>query len=114
MAGQSHGWTGANLGLTVASMGAEAKHLIVIALVVAVVAHTFVRRFAVACLITALIAAASYAVAPFIRLEIPPTGEAIGVFIYLGWVGLGPALGIAVVIGIPFYVYRRRAKRHAT
>ena len=51
----------------------EVKHLIIIAIVVAVFAHAFVRRFTVACLITALIASASYAAEPFIRLEIPLT-----------------------------------------
>ena len=113
MAGQSRGWTGANLGLTVASMGPEAKHLIVIAIVVAILAHAFVRRFVVACLITALIASASYAAEAFIRHEIPLTMQAAGFCLYLLWGGLGTALGIAVVTGIPFYLCRRRAKHRA-
>jgi hypothetical protein len=53
-------------------MDTEDRILIAIALPVAVIAHCFIRRFFIACVVIAFASPALYAVESFIRLELAP------------------------------------------
>lgn len=91
-------------------MDTEDKIFIGIALLVAVIAHCFIRRFFVACVVIAFASPALYAVESFIRLKLPPAKLFWLPLVFLE--GGSYALGIALVVGLPFYLFRLRRRRN--
>ena len=92
-------------------MDTEDKIFIAIALLVAVSAHIFIRRFFIACIVIVLASPALYAVESFIRLKLPLAKIFWLPFVFLG--GGFYALGIALIIGLPFYLFRRWRRHNA-
>jgi hypothetical protein len=92
-------------------METEDKVFIAIALVVAVCAHIFIRKFFIACIVIVFASPALYAVESFIRLKLPPSKIFWLPFMFLE--GGFLALGIALVIGFPFYLFRRWRRHKA-
>jgi len=92
-------------------MDIEAKIFIVIAVLVAVSAHIFIRRFFIACIVIVLVSPALYAIESLMRLKLPPAKIFWLPFVFLE--GGFYALGFALVIGLPFYLFRRWRKRNA-
>jgi hypothetical protein len=90
-------------------MDSEFIILIVIAAVVAVATHAFVRRFWLACLIVTLLSPALYAVQSFVRLNLPPAKLFWLPFLFLQ--GGACALAVAMILGLPFWLWRRRLRR---
>ena len=93
-------------------MDTEHKTMITIALFVALFAHLFVRRFVVACVVIVFISPALYAIESFIRLNLPPAKIFWLPFVFAE--GGLYALVVAVVTGIPFYLFRRWRRHHAS
>jgi uncharacterized membrane protein len=83
---------------------------IVIAFLVAVLAHALIARFLVACLVIVIASPTIYAVEEFIRLKLPPAKLFYLPFIYLVFGFL--AACIASAVGLPFYAFRRWCKRN--
>lgn len=90
-------------------MDAEDAVLLGVAVAVALGVHVVVRRFFVACAVCvaiAILACLIYLAADFVRQGLPPSK--------LFWVPLmvsvpaALAFVIAVVVGLPFYLYRRK------
>jgi len=80
-----------------------------IALLVAVCAHAFIRRFWVACIVIVCTSPALYAVESFVRLKLSAAKIFWLPFVFLE--GGFFAVVIALAIGLPFYLFRRW-KRH--
>ena len=92
-------------------MDTEDKVFFAIATAVALIAHSCVRRFWVACVIVVLASPALYAIESFIRLDLPAAKIFWLPFVFLE--GGCYALVIALVIGLPFYLFRRWRRHNA-
>ena len=86
-------------------MDTETIRLLLVAAAVSLVMHSLVRHYGWACLVTTLVAPLLYAVESFIRLHLPPSKLARLPMVYPFFMlcSLGPAL----LIGLPFFVWRR-------
>jgi hypothetical protein len=92
-------------------MDTEDKVLITVALLVAVIAHIFIRRYFIACIVIVLASPVLYGVESAIRLKLPPAKLFYLPFVFLE--GGLYALGIALVVGLPFYLFRRWRRHDA-
>ena len=91
-------------------MDDETFRLLVVALVSSLVAHSLRRRYLVACVIAAGICPLTYAIAEAVRHPdlIAPI---LGWFPVIFGVGFTCGFGVAVIVGLPFLLWRKVAAR---